>query len=291
MKKIDEFKKYIALEKKLSDNTLNAYLEDVNAFFVFLKKRKITKAIIRDYLKYLDSLKYSKKTIARHISSLKNYYQFLYDNNYIKDNYFITIKSPKLDKNLPNYLDFEDLNKLLDIFDLNQPLELRNKLIIELFYSTGIRLTELVEIKISDIDFNQKTIRILGKGNKERIVYYGDVAKSLLDKYLDIRLNLLNGKNNTNIFINNKGDSLTVSGVHNLFNQMVKKVCLKNHLSPHTLRHTFATHMLNEGADLKVVQELLGHTSLSTTSIYTHISNQRLRSVYLKTHPRNGKKC
>ncbi len=290
MKKIDEFKKYIALEKKLSDNTLNAYLEDVNAFFVFLKKRKITKAIIRDYLKYLDSLKYSKKTIARHISSLKNYYQFLYDNNYIKDNYFITIKSPKLDKNLPNYLDFEDLNKLLDIFDLNKPLELRNKLIIELFYSTGIRLTELVEIKISDIDFNQKTIRILGKGNKERIVYYGDVAKSLLDKYLDIRLNLLNGKNNTNLFINNKGDSLTVSGVHNLFNQMVKKVCLKNHLSPHTLRHTFATHMLNEGADLKVVQELLGHTSLSTTSIYTHISNQRLRSVYLKTHPRNGKK-
>lgn len=290
MKKIDEFKKYIALEKKLSDNTLNAYLEDVNAFFVFLKKRKITKAIIRDYLKYLDSLKYSKKTIARHISSLKNYYQFLYDNNYIKDNYFITIKSPKLDKNLPNYLDFEDLNKLLDIFDLNKPLELRNKLIIELFYSTGIRLTELVEIKISDIDFNQKTIRILGKGNKERIVYYGDVAKSLLDKYLDIRLNLLNGKNNTNIFINNKGDSLTVSGVHNLFNQMVKKVCLKNHLSPHTLRHTFATHMLNEGADLKVVQELLGHTSLSTTSIYTHISNQRLRNVYLKTHPRNGKK-
>lgn len=290
MKKIDEFKKYIALEKKLSDNTLNAYLEDVNAFFVFLKKRKITKAIIRDYLKYLDSLKYSKKTIARHISSLKNYYQFLYDNNYIKDNYFITIKSPKLDKNLPNYLDFEDLNKLLDIFDLNKPLELRNKLIIELFYSTGIRLTELVEIKISDIDFNQKTIRILGKGNKERIVYYGDVAKSLLDKYLDIRLNLLNGKNNTNLFINNKGDPLTVSGVHNLFNQMVKKVCLKNHLSPHTLRHTFATHMLNEGADLKVVQELLGHTSLSTTSIYTHISNQRLRSVYLKTHPRNGKK-
>ncbi len=292
---IIEFVNYLEYERHLSNNTILNYHLDLDNYFNYVKKHNlnylnITKEEIREYLKYFDTLKLKNKSIARHLSSLRMFYDYLLEKNLIISNIFKMIKTPKKEKLLPNYLDYEDLDKLLSAFDLNKPLELRNKLIIEMFYSTGVRVSELVNIKLDGFNFSDKSIKVFGKGNKERIVYFGDFVIDLYNKYMLIRDKLLKGKQSNYLFINNKGDNLTVSGITNMLNMILKKVSIKNDISPHTLRHTFATHMLNNGADLKSVQELLGHSSLSTTSIYTHISNERLRRVYLETHPQARKK-
>jgi len=292
---IIEFISYLEYERHLSHNTVLNYQLDLDSCFQYLKSHNlnylsINKDQIREYLKYLDAIKLKNKSIARHLSSLRMFYDYLLEKSLIDKNIFKSIKTPKCEKKLPNYLDYEDLDKLLNAFDLNKPLELRNKLIIEMFYSTGIRLSELVNIKLNDFNFSDKSLKVFGKGAKERIVYFGDYVVDLYNNYLNIRDKLLKGKKSEYLFINNKGDNLTNSGVTNMLNMILKKISIKNDISPHTLRHTFATHMLNSGADLKSVQELLGHTNLSTTSIYTHISNERLRSVYLQTHPQARKK-
>jgi len=292
---IIEFISYLEYERHLSHNTVLNYQLDLDSCFQYLKSHNlnylsINKDQIREYLKYLDTIKLKNKSIARHLSSLRMFYDYLLEKSLIDKNIFKSIKTPKCEKKLPNYLDYEDLDKLLNAFDLNKPLELRNKLIIEMFYSTGIRLSELVNIKLNDFNFSDKSLKVFGKGAKERIVYFGDYVVDLYNNYLNIRDKLLKGKKSEYLFINNKGDNLTNSGVTNMLNMILKKISIKNDISPHTLRHTFATHMLNSGADLKSVQELLGHTNLSTTSIYTHISNERLRSVYLQTHPQARKK-
>ena len=174
---------------------------------------------------------------------------------------------------------------------MSNPLGIRNRLIIELLYATGIRVSELTSLNLTDIDAYNKEIRITGKGNKQRIVYFGEYAKKYLTLYInEARNELLNGNNNNHLLINNKGTELTSRGVELIVNEVVKKAALKHNISPHVLRHTFATDMLNNGADLKSVQELLGHESLSTTQIYTHITNERLRSVYLHTFPRQNEK-
>ena len=207
-------------------------------------------------------------------------------NNYIKTNPMLLVSSPKVDYRLPNYLNYNELNSLLELPDKSNSLGLRDLLIIELFYSTGIRLSELTNIKISDIDFYENRIKILGKGNKERYVYFGDICKNLLKEYIDYSRYKLNKKNNEYLILNKDGDTLTGRGVEYILKKYIKKTDIKGKITPHTLRHTFATHLLNEGADLRSVQELLGHANLKTTSIYTHISNERLREVYLKCHPR-----
>ena len=290
-----EFVNYLNYERHLSNNTVLNYQLDLDNYFSYVKKNNInyitiTKDEIREYLKYMDTIKLKNKSISRHLSSLRMFYDYLLEKNIVERNVFKSIKSPKKERKLPNYLDYEDLDILLNAFDLNKPLELRNKLIIEMFYSTGVRVSELVNIKLNDFNFSDKSLKVFGKGSKERMVYFGDYVIELYNKYIIIRDKLLKGKKSEYLFINNKGDNLTVSGVTNMLNMILKKVSIKNDISPHTLRHTFATHMLNSGADLKSVQELLGHSSLSTTSIYTHISNERLRSVYLQTHPQARKK-
>ncbi len=292
---IIEFVNYLEYERHLSHNTILNYQLDLDNYFKFIKTNNINyliinKDMVREYLKYLDSLKFKNKSVARHLSSLRMFYDYLLEKNVVERNIFKSIKSPKKETRLPNYLDYEDLDILLNAFNLNKPLELRNKLIIEMFYSTGVRISELVNIRLNDFNFTDKSLKVFGKGSKERIVYFGDYVIELYNKYMLIRDKLLKGKKSDYLFINNKGDNLTVSGVTNMLNMILKKVSIKNDISPHTLRHTFATHMLNAGADLKSVQELLGHSSLSTTSIYTHISNERLRSVYLQTHPQARKK-
>ncbi len=291
---IINFLEYLKFERHFSENTINSYATDLESFNRYLKSLKqsylsLNKDQIRVYLKYLDENKYSNKSISRHLSSLRSFYEYLIKEKIIDNNIFKSIKNPKVEKKLPNFLDFEDLNKLLNCFDLSKPLELRNKLVVELLYSTGIRRSELVNITINDIDFNSMSIKVLGKGSKERVVYFGEYAYELITKYFNIRHTLLMKDKCEYLFINNKGRRLTISGINNIFEKTIKKVCLKNNVTPHVLRHTFATHMLNEGADIKTVQELLGHSSLSTTSIYTHVSNERLRTVYLKTHPRARK--
>ena len=188
---------------------------------------------------------------------------------------------------MPNFLNYEEINKIFESIETDSILKIRNKCIIELLYDTGIRVSELVNIKIQDIDFEEKTIHIFGKGKKQRIVYFVSFLTNILDMYLNKSRNyLLNGKDNNYLILNNRGDKITTRGIELIVDNIVEKSAIKHKISPHVLRHTFASHMLNNGADIKTIQQLLGHESLSTTGIYTHITSDVLRSEYLKKHPR-----
>ena len=291
---ITKFLDYLLYEKNYSFNTINNYKRDLELFIVFLNKEhcKIYEAnykVLRLYLTELYDKKYSNKTICRNISSLRSFFKFLIKEKKIKSNPMLLISNPKIEQSLPNFLYYQELEKLLDTPNLNIPIDQRNALILEMFYSTGIRVSELVNIKLKDIDFSNQYIKILGKGNKERYVIYGKRCKDLMDLYLNDGRIKLNKKNIDYLYLNNNGGFLTNSGIEYIINKIVKNSGIKSHVSPHTLRHTFATHMLNEGADLKSVQELLGHSDLKTTGIYTHVSNEHLREVYLNAHPRARK--
>lgn len=287
-KLLNRFYDYL-LGKNYSSNTVLSYKKDLEQFRLYCKNmdvKNIDYDFIRDYLKFLYDKKYSSKSISRHISSLKSFFKFLMLNDTIKTNPMILISSPKVEKKLPNYLNYNDLETILSIPDKNEVLGLRNALILELLYSCGVRVIELVNIKLSDIDFGNNRILILGKGNKERFVLYGNVCSSLLNDYINkSRAILLKGENEY-LFLNKFGDKITDRAIRMIVDDVIKKSSLKLKISPHTFRHTFATHLLNEGADLKIVQELLGHENIATTGIYTHVSNERLRNVYLESHPR-----
>lgn len=290
---IELFLDYIGIEKKYSDYTITNYEEDIKIFVDFLKTEGINKfknvdyQVVRIYLRKLHEENLSKKTIARRISTLRSLFKYLLKEDLIKENPMTLISNPKLDKKLPNYLNYEEIETIINLPDPNTSLGMRDALILELLYSSGIRVSELVSIKINDINHHDKKIKILGKGNKERYVLYGNACEKKLNIYLnDGRLDLLGKKHNDYLFLNKDGNPLTTSGVRYALNQIIKKSGLKLKVSPHTIRHTFATHLLNNGADLKTVQELLGHENLKATQIYTHISNDRLRKVYLNAHPR-----
>lgn len=291
---IIKFLKYLKIEKNYSDNTYKNYEKDLLEYQEYLNKENIdiTKTnykLVRKYLTYMFDKNYSKKTISRHISTLRSFYKYLKEEKIIKNNPMLLISNPKLDKKLPNFLYYDELEILLNIPDKENILGLRDSLILELLYSTGVRVSELVNIKMKDINFNEKRILILGKGNKERYVLYGNTLQELLELYLKNSREVLN-KNSEYLVLNKNGEKITDRGIRLIINKILKKGELDYHVSPHTLRHTFATHMLENGADLKSVQELLGHSSMSTTQIYTHITNERLRNVYLKTHPRAREK-
>ena len=286
-----KFINYLTIEKNYSNHTIQSYETDLELYINYFHNKdilKINKQDIRTYLKYLDELNYKTSSISRMLSSLRSFYNYLLRNNVVTNNPFKNIKNPKKEKKLPNFIKYEELEEILKTTHTDDPLGIRNQLIIELFYSTGIRISELINIKVSDIDFSNNIIKVLGKGDKERIVYFGTYALESINKYLnESRGVLLKGKQSQYLFINHLGNHLTDRGVRDIMERVIKESTVKNKISPHTLRHTFATHMLNEGADLKTVQELLGHSSLSTTGIYTHVSNERLRNIYLKSHPRS----
>ena len=291
-KKILDFLKCLKNEKNYSKYTIINYGKDLKLFEKFLEEEKISDIkkidykIIRQYLSFLYDFDYENKTIARNLSTIRSFFKYLMKENIIKNNPMILIENPKLDKKLPKVLNSIEVDDILNIPDNETPLGQRDSLILELIYSTGIRVGELVNIKIQDIDFNDKKIIITGKGNKERIVLFGNVLLKKLNLYLnDGRKKLI--KNSIDyLVLNSQGNKITSRGVELIIDKILKKGGITYKISPHTLRHTFATHMLNNGADLKTVQELLGHESLSTTQIYTHVSNERLRTVYLNTHPR-----
>lgn len=291
MKELDNF--YLYLENKdYSINTINSYKKDLKQFSLFCKDidiKLIDYDFIRKYLKYLYDKKYDSKTISRHISSLKSFFKYLSKMEIIKTNPMVLITNPKVAKQLPNFINYNDLEVLFSVPDKTDKLGLRNALILELLYSCGIRVSELVNIKLSNIDINNNRILILGKGNKERFVLFGSVCNDLLIKYLSESRILLDKNNSEYLLLNKFGNKITDRAIRLIIDDIVKKSCLKLKISPHTLRHTFATHLLNEGADLKIVQELLGHENISTTGIYTHVSNERLRKVYLDAHPRAKK--
>ena len=278
---------YLDKELNFSPNTIDSYKKDLADFFCFINKNnidylKINRQDIRGYLKYLDESKLKNSTIARRISAIRSFYNYLLTKGIIDNNIFNSIRNPKLEKKLPNYLSYEELSKILDNIDTSTPIGLRNRLLIEMFYATGCRVSELINIKLIDINFSNKSIKIMGKGKKMRVVYYGEYAQDYLDKYLKTGFN----KDSKYLFLNDKKKHLSINDVENIIKELVKNLSLKTHVTPHTLRHTFATHLLNNGADIKTVQELLGHASLNTTGIYTHISNDRLKEVYLQVFKR-----
>lgn len=295
MKKlIDGFDKYLEIEKNFSIYTVKNYIQDITTFLEYMDEigireiSHITYDNVRSYLSYLYIRNLSKSSVSRNLSALRTFFKWLLREGKIKENPIALVTSPKKDKKLPTYLNYEDIEKILKIPDINTPLGKRDSAILEMLYSTGIRVGELISIKISDISFHNRMISVFGKGSKERNVLFGDMLYSKLKLYIDSgRCELLKNKQSEFLFLNHHGNPLTERGVEDILNRIIKKGDLDFSIHPHMLRHTFATHMLDNGADLKVVQELLGHENLSTTQIYTHVSNERLRRVYLNSHPRS----
>lgn len=292
MKYLEEYLDYLEYQKNYSKETIHSYNTDLIEFFDYLKVEDINfddidYDMVRMWLIKLNNLYDKSSTISRKISSLRSFYKYLLNRNIIKGNPFSLISLPKKDKHLPRFFYYNELEELFKVPDMKTPLGQRDRLILEMLYATGVRVSELVNIKVTDI--RDEEITVLGKGNKERIVRFGAYAEDVLDIYINDGYKKLNIKNKDFIFINSKGGQLTTRGVRYILDKIIEKTTIDKKISPHMLRHSFATHMLNEGCDILTVQELLGHESLTATSIYTHITNDRLKEVYYKCHPRARK--
>lgn len=287
-----DFENYLKNVRKYSLNTINSYISDINIFLEYLHIQKlnykdVNHEVIRSYLKYLDEKKYKNSSINRILSSLNDYYNYLTKCKITKYNYFEDINRPRKEKRLPNFINYSEYMSLLATVEKeeNEFLKARNLLLLEILFDTGLRVSEAVNIEINNINKKEQSIKVLGKGNKERIVYYGDYAKNYLEDYLNLRRNI-NIVDKEYLFLNKNYTRLTRRGVEYLISDISKKALLRQKISPHTLRHSFATEMLNNGCDIRSVQELLGHKSLSTTGIYTHVTNEVVRQEYLKAFKR-----
>lgn len=285
---IKAFLKYLKMERNFSDHTRIAYEKDLNDFYLFLQKENLTINIFeyrdaRNYLVYLYKRGLKRTTVSRHISSLRSFYKFLYQDT-DKSNPFNQLVHPKQEKYLPKFFYEEEMVELFDAIDTSKPLGQRDLLILELLYATGIRASELTQLKIDDINQSMMTLKVLGKGNKYRIVPYGTFAQDALEHYLKLRAD--RNVSHNYLLINYRNAPLTERGVRYVLDQIIKRATLTSDIHPHKLRHTFATHLLNNGADLRTVQDLLGHVNLSTTGKYTHVTNEHLRKSYLNAHPR-----
>ena len=292
---IRNFIDYIRTERNYSDHTETNYLIDLEAYELYLKNRKLNYKEIKykditEYIKYLKEKQNLKTTsINRHLSSLRSFYNYLIKENIINNNPFKLVSGPKKEKKLPNYMKYSEFETLVSFCD-ETPLGIRNRALIELLFATGARISELINLKVNDLDLTKREVKVLGKGNKERICYFNSYSETFLKLYLEeSRPILLKNKKSDYLFINHIGGNLTDRGVRTILDNLIKKACLNTKITPHTFRHTFATMLLNEGCDLKSVQELLGHVNLSTTSIYTHITNDRIKDIYLHSHPRSKK--
>lgn len=290
-KLIKEFIKYLKVQKNYSDYTLVNYEKDLVEYSNFIKNKKFNYNNMdykkcTEYLLFLDGKKLKKTSISRRLSSIRTFYKFLVLNNYTNSNPFLFISSPKKEKKIPNFINYNNIEEIFNVPNIKTREGQREKVIIEVLYGSGIRVSELVNIKIKDIDFNNKTIIIFGKGSKERIVSFGEPALDSIKLYMN------DGRKNYNVdseylIVGKNEEKLTTRRIEQIINELIKKTSIKMNITPHMFRHTFATHLLDNGSDLLAVQELLGHESLSSTEIYTHISNEHLREVYLKCHPRN----
>lgn len=283
--KVEEFLQYLTDVKMVSSNTVLAYQKDLDEFALFLKEHNLsylslTKEDVRTYLKLLDQEKFKNKSIARHLSALRSFNRYLEQKGVVENNVFEKIHNPKLNKPLPNTLNYEETEKLLYFDKLDTSWDIECYLVLELLYSTGLRVSELSDIKIGDIYKSDRRITVTGKGQKCRTVYYGEFAQDALDKYLSIRPSLLKKENHDYLLVNQRGGKLSRSSIFKMIEKKALSSGINHHLSPHTLRHTFATHLLANGADIKTVQELLGHENLGTTEIYTHLSNSYLQDEY-----------
>ena len=289
----EDFKNYLKLERGLSINSIKSYEYDLNLFKNYIESNHILKTPIncksdtlKDYLyNYLSNKK--SRSQARGISALKSYFNYLIFEGHIQKSPMSDIESPKLEKKLPEVLTETEIIKLIESFDLNDNFGQRNRTIIEVLYGTGIRVSELINLKLSNIFFKENIMKITGKGNKERFVPIGNIASSEIKVYLKIRnKNIIDSKFSDIVFLNRYGRGLTRSMIFKIISDSYKRVGLDKKISPHTLRHSFATHLLKNGADLRTIQLILGHESITTTEIYTHLDINDLDDVLKKFHPR-----
>lgn len=280
---------YLQFERKLSKNTILSYQDNLNRFEEFISGENITeikRKDIENYLKFNDTM--AEKSRAHYLTVVRNFYQFLIDEDLISTNPCETIQMPKISKTLPHYLTPEEIEKLLS-FPLNTAFDYRNKAMLELLYATGIRVSELVNLKLNNIHLDEDMIRVLGKGSKERLSPISSICEKYLRIYLEeYRPSLLKHKTSEYVFINNFGNPISRQGFFKNLKQIAKEQKITKEISPHTLRHSYATHLLANGADLRIIQELLGHSDISTTEIYTHIVDEKIKSDYAK-HPRAKK--
>lgn len=291
MNYIDKFLEYLKSVKKHSDNTIISYQDDLKELASVLNNNiiDINEEDIKKYLNYLYDKSYNKNTISRKLSGVRSFYNYLYNHDIIKTNYFTDVHNPKKIRSLPHYLKTSEIDKVLDNTNEVTLYGERNKLIVELLYVTGLRVSELVNIKLKDIDKYNKSIKILGKGSKERIVYYEDNCSKLLNKYLNNTRKELDKNSSEYLLLNKFGNKLSTRMIRNILNDLTIGTSIEQ-IYPHMIRHTFATTMLNNGADLMTVKELLGHESINTTSIYTHVTNEQIRKVFDSCHPRAKEK-
>ena len=285
-KYIEKFMRYMEIEKNYSAHTLLNYKLDLNDFKKFcgeINLEKIDYLLLRKYLAVLKEKNLGNRTVGRHLSALRSFFRFLCREGYLKTNPILMLSSPKLDKHLPSFMTEEEVSKLIEsAFPKDEKDErgLRDRAILETFYSSGLRISELVALSLDDVDFISGIVKAMGKGKKERVVPIGDVALTAIRRYLDKRK-----KQSDALFLNKNGKRITDRGVRDIVEKYLKGAGIARGVSPHTFRHSFATHLLNRGADLRTVQELLGHANLSTTQIYTHLTTDKLKSVYDKAHP------
>lgn len=297
-KTLEKFLDYLKIEKNRSDNTIRSYQTDIELLFEFLTSRglssfnEIQTEFIKEWIVSLKKNNISNTTISRRISSIKVFFNFLVKNNLIEINPTLKIIAPKLNKVLPNILGQKQADQLLtqaaiyEVEEESQEVRIRDYAILEVLYSTGIRVSELVGLDVEDINFSNLTLKVLGKGKKERFVPFGIPAREAIDKYLKDSRNSFNDKNSQALFLGLRGKRLNVRQVRRILNKAMDQIENSKEVSPHDLRHSAATHMLEAGADLRIVQELLGHSSLATTQKYTHVTIERLREVFANAHPR-----
>lgn len=281
---IDKFFRFLDIEKNASVYTRINYAHDLREFDDFAKDiplEKIDYLLLRRYLAHLKNANLSKRTINRRLSCLRSFFKFLFKEGLMKSNPATLLSSPKQERYLPQFLTEDETAKLLDSADGKDALSLRDRALLETLYSTGMRISELAGLDIDDIDFISGVVKVKGKGKKERLLPVGSQALKAIRNSLEARV-----KKNSAVFLNKNSTRLTTRGARLILNKYIKKTSLRQGISPHTLRHSFATHLLNRGADLRSVQELLGHSNLSTTQVYTHLTTERLKAVYDKAHPR-----
>ncbi len=291
---LDDFKTYLDVERNFSEHTTRAYVSDILSFLVWLDTIPPQEADfnkLREYIYFIQRFEYQKTTLARKIAAIRTFYKYLYRERIVDTNPAISLNAPKRPKPLPKFLTTDEIENILNHVKIDTPAGFRNRVILELLWATGMRVSELSGLNFGDLNIENNEIKVMGKGAKERIVLISDRAKNYLVQYLNTARNLIApGFNVTNdedapIFINNTGYRLQNKSIRNAINETVKELELQKKVTPHVFRHSFATRLIENGADLRVVQELLGHAGISNTQIYTHVSTKHLKEVYDKAHP------
>ncbi len=286
---LDEYLVYLGYERGLSKNTIESYKRDIIKFFNIIKKdyKEIKENDISDYMMKIISEGISYRSLSRNISALKSFYKYLIYSGKLKDYPLSFINQPKLWKNLPEYLTIDEVENLLKLPNIDKPLGLRDKAILELMYATGIRVSELINLTIEKLNLDMSFITVIGKGSKERIIPFGDEANFWIKKYFEEgRGKILKGKKSLFLFLNPSGSGLSRQGVWKMIKKYGRQLGIEDKIKPHILRHSFATHLIEKGASLRFVQVLLGHSQISTTEIYTFITKERMKKLYDKFHPR-----